>query len=516
MVRDFHATRNDYLLNSKVNITFDDTHHMNKRQFADWVVSLRKEIVYAWDKLDTPPKLGMTDDQIVKDFERLVNLDVSTLKKYDQQTNGWHCLTAPPNTGSGCLSFFPNIQKTKDIQGKNLTGYSLYDLFVDDDNLEKLTNSLKRLYQADKLYAFSRCVFADNAMGEVSASTGKDWIAEFQSSRPKGWDFFIEIVPNNTKDKMPQGKLLSLSKKDIIELQGRGLLNKKHLTQVVSKDVSGASKHRIRLFQKNQKVIEKGIRFWNTSLVQGGSNFPPTIAKFIYTHFTEDLKKQEHIIVYDPSSGFGGRILGALSVNEDRHIHYVGTDPNPDNFLPEIDRTRYEYLGTYFNSHIRRKHKTSYDLYTEGSEVIHKNKRFQGYKGKIDFVFTSPPYFAAEGYSEDENQSFKKFPNYSDWRDGFLQQTLKTAVEYLKRKRYLAFNIADVAFSGNHYPLEQDTLDILKELGMEYRGKFKMVLAISPGSNKMDTQSRLPTTKNFTQVNGIWRKYEPIFYFWKP
>jgi DNA modification methylase len=134
----------------------------------------------------------------------------------------------------------------------------------------------------------------------------------------------------------------------------------------------------------------------------------------------------------------------------------------------------------------------------------------------VDFVFTSPPYFAAEGYSQDENQSFKKFPVYSDWREGFLRQTLKTAVEYLKPQRWLAFNIADVSFSGNHHPLEQDTIDILVSLGMEYRGKFKMVLARSPGANRMDTQSRLPTTKNFCQVNGIWRKYEPIFYFWKP
>jgi hypothetical protein len=74
----------------------------------------------------------------------------------------------------------------------------------------------------------------------------------------------------------------------------------------------------------------------------------------------------------------------------------------------------------------------------------------------------------------------------------------------------------DIAFSGNHYPLEHDSIDILTSLGMEYRGKFKMVLAIAPWSNKMDTQSRLPATKNFCQVNGIWRKYEPIFYFRKP
>ena len=105
MPKNYHATRNDYILNSKVNITFDETHHMNKKQFGDWVMSLRKEIMYAWDKLGIPPKLGMSDEQILRDFERLVALDTSKLKNYDQQTNGWHCLNAPPNTGAGCLSF---------------------------------------------------------------------------------------------------------------------------------------------------------------------------------------------------------------------------------------------------------------------------------------------------------------------------------------------------------------------------------------------------------------------------
>ena len=303
---------------------------------------------------------------------------------------------------------------------------------------------------------------------------------------------------------MPQGIYLLLSKKEILELEGRGLLTKKHLKHIDFKKSSVAQQFRIRVFKKGQKVIENGLRSFNTGLVQGGTNFPPSISKFIYQHFTEDLKDQENIVIYDPSAGFGGRILGALSLCEDRQIHYVGTDPNPDNYLPEIERTRYEYLASYFQSHIKRKFKTTYDLFTEGSEVIHKNKRFRNYKSLLDFVFTSPPYFAAEGYSEDKNQSFKKFPNYNDWRDKFLHQTLKTAVEYLKPKRYLAFDIADVAFGGEYFPLEEDTRDILKSLGMEYRGKFKMVLAMIPGSNIQDAQSRLPSTKNFTQVDGVW------------
>jgi hypothetical protein len=387
-------------------------------------------------------------------------------------------------------------------------------LFADDSRIDLLTHSLSKLYQTDKMYAFSKCVLVDKKMGGASGKTGKEWIANFRQIKSREFDFWIDPTINTSK-RLPKGTA-RISKKEILELQSTRTLTKKHLQHIKLKEFDVAQRFRIRVYEKKLRVVENGLRLFNTSLVQGASNFPPTIAKYIYKHFTSNLKDQDTIVIYDPSAGFGGRLLGALSLNEDRQIHYVGTDPNPDNYLPEIGRTRYEYLGMYFNSHIRRKHKTTYDLYSLGSEVIHENDRFKRYKGQVDFVFTSPPYFSAEGYSEDKNQSFKKYPVYSDWRDGFLRQTLKTAVEYLKPQRWLAFNIADVAFSGNHHPLEQDTIDILVSLGMEYRGKFKMVLARSPGANRMDTQSRLPTTKNFCQVNGIWRKYEPIFYFWKP
>ena len=67
-------------------------------------------------------------------------------------------------------------------------------------------------------------------------------------------------------------------------------------------------------------------------------------------------------------------------------------------------------MGRFYNSNIKRKYKTTYETFMEGSEVVHLNKDFQKYKGKFDFIFTSPPYFGAEGYSEDETQSYKKFP----------------------------------------------------------------------------------------------------------
>jgi hypothetical protein len=165
---------------------------------------------------------------------------------------------------------------------------------------------------------------------------------------------------------------------------------------------------------------------------------------------------------------------------------------------------------------------------------------FQKYKGKLDFVFTSPPYFSKEVYSDDPEQSCHKFSTYEAWRDGFLRPTLETAVEYLRRDRYLAWNIADIALDGKLLPLEKDSCDILKELGMEYVTTLKMTLAPMPGGNRfVDTGEKELVTKNtiygeeteevavtegmmknFVEISSKGKKmklkFEPVFCFRKP
>ena len=246
------------------------------------------------------------------------------------------------------------------------------------------------------------------------------------------------------------------------------------------------------------------------------TNFPPLTARFLYERFTEHISDQDRIVVYDPCSGWGGRILGAMATHRNRHIHYVGTDPNSDHWMPDFEMTKYEYLADYFNSNVPGPHHNSYELFRIGSEEIHKQPRFKKYKGKVDFVFTSPPYFAAEGYNDEETQSYKKFPEYGLWCDGYLRRTLQTAVEWLKPDRYLCLNIADVKLGSNLLPLERDTKKIIEELGMEYVDKLKMVLGATPGPHRKNKGRGTPTTRNFCRVNGNIRKYEPIFVFRKP
>ena len=105
---------------------------------------------------------------------------------------------------------------------------------------------------------------------------------------------------------------------------------------------------------------------------------------------------------------------------------------------------------------------------------------------------------------------FKKFNSYESWRDGFLRPTLTTAFEYLKNDRYICWNIADIKVGPDKFfTLEQDSIDILTELGCEYKGKLRMTMSPMTG---MD----LSKAKNSMTIEGQFYKYEPIFIFYKP
>ena len=180
----------------------------------------------------------------------------------------------------------------------------------------------------------------------------------------------------------------------------------------------------------------------------------------------------------DPSAGWGGHILGGMSVADDRNIHYIGTDPNTDHtvILQDVPKsTKYAELAKFFNEKTYRgnglfPHTNTYEIHQVGSET------FECEENSIDMVFTSPPYFAKEAYSDDEEQSYKKFDQYEAWVEGF-RPTLTNAYKYLKSDRYLLWNIADAKFGNKMLPLESDSINICKELGFEYVTMLKMALA---------------------------------------
>jgi hypothetical protein len=225
----------------------------------------------------------------------------------------------------------------------------------------------------------------------------------------------------------------------------------------------------------------------------------------------KDHKRQ--IIIYDPCIGHAGTLLGAMAAASDRPIHFIGTEPNSANWL-RPDRSRYDVLHELYRGCVGQKYHATFEIFQIGAEVVDGLPAFQRYRGLIDAVITSPPYYCAEMYSRELTQSAIKFRTYPDWREGFLRKTLRTCADYLRPGGRVLWNIADISINGKFFPLEKDSVDAMLEYDLVFEEKLKMPLSHEPGGTI--GASGLPKMKNFAVYNGVHHKYEPVFVFRKP
>ena len=209
---------------------------------------------------------------------------------------------------------------------------------------------------------------------------------------------------------------------------------------------------------------------------QGVSNFRPTAAQAIYEKFLPNGGT-----TWDMSGGYGGRLLGAIKT----HINYIATEPAKETFdgLNQIAND-WGQQSNLFGIEQRL------EIIQSGSED------YVPKVDSLDLCFTSPPYFDTEKYSNEETQSYKKFPKKVDWLEGFLRRTIKNCWFGLKLNKYLIINIANVS---SFETLEEETANIVLSEGFEYIDTLKLSLSKMPGKN--------------LQVDKF--KYEPIFIFRK-
>ena len=263
-----------------------------------------------------------------------------------------------------------------------------------------------------------------------------------------------------------------------------------------------------RVYDKTEKVFPKIIQVFRLGLGQPPVNFPPLTSRWIYEKYLDGIPVKSKYNVYDSCAGFGGRLLGSLCSS--LPIHYVGTDPNTNNF------GCYEKLGSFYNQHCFGKN--TFDIYQDGCEVIDRNEDFKKYMGKIDLVFTSPPYFDTENYSDDETQSIHRFNNYEDWKNGFLKRMIEISYESLSVDRYMIINISDVKRGENDFiPLEQDTISLALKSGFMYVGKIGMVMSRMIGlhPNKLKNSWFDETTMSDFKIEPILVFRKEVKWPWK-
>ena len=522
------------LLDAEINITYHEVFQKNDEELGEWIDSVRQYIVNEWDEKGIPPAIGQNRDEIIDSFKKLRDYKVRDFIEKDDDGNE-NVIKNFNKFGSGVNQFFPTMMKTKIGMGKE--SVSIYDRFADENNLDIFRNAMRRGVRRDSMYAFSKSISFDrkeNKKGGLpywNGESAEEWLQYYKDNSLKFKNHRIWISKSHETKYFKQ--YVHLKADEIKRLHKEGLITEQMLTnlwcptlkRIVDVDEltdtvrtkSGKEKdnvYMIRYYNINKRLFPTMFQTFRLALsTQPVVNFPPLTARLLYEKFTDHIEQDEPLNIYDPSSGWGGRILGAMSSM--KRIHYIGSDPNTDNWIPELNKSRYEYVADFFNEHgletnpFWEEPKNTYHYFQIGSEFIGDHPDFQQYKGKLDLVFTSPPYFDREQYSADEEQSFKSYPMYHDWRDNFLKPTLTNAFNSLNSDRYLLWNIADIKIGKDTYhPLEQDSIDIIESLGGEYQGKLKMLMSSMIGIDQSNV-------KNSVKIGGTAMKYEPIFIFYK-
>jgi SAM-dependent methyltransferase len=147
------------------------------------------------------------------------------------------------------------------------------------------------------------------------------------------------------------------------------------------------------------------------------SLFRPSAAKAIY----ELLESKD---VLDFASGYGSRLIGFCAAPKSKS--YFGCDPNQNLF--EGYQKQIKQFGA-------------------GKKITIINSPAEEMdfgKEQFDTVFTSPPFFRAERYTHDENQSWMRYKTLNSWLDEFLYKVIEKSWRALKPRGFLAMNLADV------------------------------------------------------------------------
>ena len=237
--------------------------------------------------------------------------------------------------------------------------------------------------------------------------------------------------------------------------------NDDKLKEIIRKTWNWQIKHGNGSFTLNR--LRQNLKIYGGN--QSVSNFRPSAAKYIYNTYGNQG------VVWDMSCGWGGRLIGFLSSDCKK---YIGTEPSTKTF------SGLERLNSDINTIGKE-----VELNQLGSEV------FKPEKESVDLCFTSPPYFDTEKYSDEETQSYKKYPTEDRWINGFLKDTISNCYFSLKNGGKMMLNIANTT---KYKTIEDETIRISTECGFNHVDTIYLILS---------------------SVSGKGEKLEPIFIFEK-
>ena len=228
-----------------------------------------------------------------------------------------------------------------------------------------------------------------------------------------------------------------------------------------------------------RRKIDTIFRIGAMGLVSRPSNFPIKIVNEILTKYNINNNW------YDFSCGWGARLIGALK----NKVNYYGTDPNY--LLTE----KLCCLATDYKNTMNQD--TIVDIRTQGSEMF-----IPEWENKMGLAFSSPPYFDLEDYKIG-NQSYKEGTSYQEWKDNYLEPTIKNIYKYLVPDGLFLINIKNIG----EYKMVDDILTISEKFNFRFIGTIPLKLCKKSnikeknGFSSIDEQIYVFRKNDYTAIN---------------
>ena len=180
-----------------------------------------------------------------------------------------------------------------------------------------------------------------------------------------------------------------------------------------------------KMLKKNETLTPSNIRrkLCDHYDVKRTSVFPVRVAKTLISEYGKDNMK-----ILDPCAGYSSRLLGFYGCPQGGEYH--GIDPCEKTYNG-LNKT-IEEIGGFSDNHKAYVYKECAEEY-----MPKLNKEY-------DMIFTSPPYFDLEKYSDEESQSYIKYPTYKEWLDGFLFKLIEESNRLLKDDGVFLLNISNI------------------------------------------------------------------------
>ena len=200
--------------------------------------------------------------------------------------------------------------------------------------------------------------------------------------------------------------------------------------------------------RKNKLSLYYKFRlFINAILLKFCDVFPLYVPMSIYSTFQPRK-------ILDMSAGWGDRLLGAIAYQK---ADYTGVDPN-SKLHP-----RYRDMISTFAANSSKK----YTMIESGFENVELQEKY-------DMMFSSPPYFIAEEYSQNKNQSFKKYTEIQQWLREFMHVSVDKIWEHLELGGFFIIVINDIKQNKNVIHYTQQIMDYISgKIGAKFVNMLK-------------------------------------------